>query len=447
MLRDGASGDLVNTYRWLMVGSLAASAAWSVGACGSSGDETTGTGGKENRGGSAGRGGSGNVSGRGGASGFGGTGVSGAAGGTSDPGGAGGEGGYDGETCAATEQQAELTPANLLFVLDKSGSMNCNPPEGDEALNARCANFPIQEDPNEPTKWEVTRLAFVDALDALAEQPNVQGGLMLFPVPERAAPNASVREEACWVDGVADVEVGALDASGRDDISTVLAAVAPAGETPIVGATILGYKYLSEAIRAGDIEGNHFVVLLTDGAETCELGLLQELVDVDVPNARLLNIRTFVIGAPGSEEARSLLSDIAFEGGTATSSSCSHGGSTPDVGDCHFDMTESLDLAGDLARALEEISRTTVLACEYEVPENPDGGGVNLDEVNVTFTSGSGRRERILKNDSGDCDTVDGWQYSEDFTKILLCGDVCDRVQADSEGKVNIELGCPTVVR
>jgi hypothetical protein len=174
---------------------------------------------------------------------------------------------------------------------------------------------------------------------------------------------------------------------------------------------------------------------------------LQKLVREDVPNARLWNIRTFVIGAPGSEQARSLLSDIAFEGGTARASQCEHGGSDPDVGDCHFDMTGSSDFARDLAAALEEISRTTVLACEYEVPENPDGGGVNLDEVNVTFTPGTGRRERIPKNDSGACDSVDGWQYSDDFAKIVLCGDVCDRVKADSEGKVSIELGCPTVVR
>ena len=434
----------MNTYRWIMVVSLAASAAWSSGACGGSGEEATGSGGKGNRGGN---GGSGNTSGRGGASGFGGTGVSGAAGGTSDPGGAGGEGGEHGETCAASTQEAELTPANLLFVLDKSGSMNCNPPEGDEALNARCANFPIKENPSELSKWEVTSVALGDALDSIAMQSNVRAGLMLFPVPERAESGASSHEESCWVDGVADVEVGGLDAAGRSELADVLDAVTPAGETPIVGATILGYKYLSDAILAGDVEGNHFVVLLTDGAETCEPGLLQELVDVYVPRARLWNIRTFVIGAPGSEQARSLLSEIAFEGGTATSSACRHGGSAPDVGDCHFDMTESANLARDLALALEEISRTTVLSCEFEVPENPDGGGVNLDEVNVTFTPGSGRRERIPKNDSGDCDAVEGWQYTPDFSKIVLCGDVCDRVQADSEGKVSIELGCPTIVR
>jgi hypothetical protein len=442
MLRDG--GDLLKTYRWLMVGSLVASAAWTSGACGSSGEETGSNGGKGNRGGNSG---SGNTSGRGGASGFGGTGFSGSSGSNSQPGGAGGEGGYDSETCAATTQEAELTPANLLFVIDKSGSMNCNPPEGDEALNARCANFPVKEDPTKDSKWEVTSVALADALDSLATQTNVSAGLMLFPVPERAESGASARAESCWVDGVADVEVGGLDAAGRSELESVLEAVDPAGETPIVGATILGYKYLSDAIRAGDLDGNHFVVLLTDGAETCEPGLLEKLVSVDVPNARLWNIRTFVIGAPGSEQARSLLSEIAFEGGTASSSSCSYGGSDPDVGDCHFDMTESANLAEDLRAALEEISRTKILSCEYEVPENPDGGGVNLNEVNVTFTPGSGRRERIPKDDSGACDDVDGWQYSSDYAKIVLCGDVCDRVQADSEGTVSIELGCPTVVR
>jgi hypothetical protein len=67
--------------------------------------------------------------------------------------------------------------------------------------------------------------------------------------------------------------------------------------------------------------------------------------------------------------------------------------------------------------------------------------------VNVTFTPGGGRPERIIKDDSDECDAVDGWQYSPDLSKIVLCGEVCERVQADSGGGVNIQLGCPTVVR
>ena len=433
----------MDTYRWLVAGAFVVSTSWFAGACGSSGDgDGDGAGGKGG-GGKGGSSGSGNASGSGGNAGtFGGSSGSGNGG----PGGEGGEGGEGTDTCAASKQEAELTPANLLFVIDKSGSMNCNPPEGDEALNARCANFPRKEDLSLPSKWDVTIDALTNALDSLAEQPNVGAGLMLFPVPERAPAQSSGRAKSCFVDGEADVTVGDLDTSNRSELGDVLDAVNPEGETPIVGATILGYKYLSEAIRDGDLEGNHFVVLLTDGAETCEPGQLSDLVNRDVPNARLWNIRTFVIGAPGSEQARSLLSQIAWEGGTASSTSCSHGGARADRGDCHFDMTESTDLAADLNAALQEISRTKILSCEYAVPENPDGTGVDLNKVNVTFTPGGGDAERIPQTD-GDCDTDDGWQYSPDFAKIRLCGGVCDRVQADAEGEVSIELGCPTVVR
>jgi hypothetical protein len=187
------------------------------------------------------------------------------------------------------------------------------------------------------------------------------------------------------------------------------------------------------------------VVLLTDGAETCKESELPKLLAEDVPNARLFNIRTFVIGAPGSENARSLLSQMAFVGGTASSADCNHSDAQPDEGDCHFDMTTSADFAADLDAALQEISRTKVLSCEFEVPENPDGGGVDLNKVNVTFQPGDGELEEIPKDTSAECDEAAGWQYSADASKIVLCGDVCDRVQDDAEGQVRIVLGCPTI--
>jgi Mg-chelatase subunit ChlD len=435
----------VNAYRLFIASSLLVSSAWSFGACSGSSETDDGTGGKKGKGGSAGGGNQSGSANGGTVIGVGGTaGVSGAAG-AGEPGGAGGDDG--GETCAASTQVAELTTANLLFVIDKSGSMECNPPNGDADLAARCATFPQKEDPNERSKWEVTHAALVNALDTLSMQSNVRAGLMLFPVPERAPASVSRSEESCYVDGLAEVEIGGLGARNRAALDEVLDGVTPGGETPLVGATILGYKYLSEALLAGSVTGNNFVVLLTDGAETCARNLLTELVERDVPTARQWNIRTFVIGAPGSEQARSLLSEIAYQGGTAASAGCSHGSSRADRGDCHFDMTESADLATDLNAALQEISRTKILSCEYDVPENPDGTGVDLNKVNVTFTPGEGRRERISKDDSDDCSAVDGWQYNADYTKIELCGEICDRVQADPEGKVSIELGCPTVVK
>jgi hypothetical protein len=412
-------------------------------ACGSSGDGTVpdnvggssaagkAGGGKGGRGGSAGRGTGGTLGGTGGT-----------VGGTSS-GGSSGEGGAAGDDtpgaggvamCAATSQAARLTPANLLFVIDKSGSMNCNPPEGDEALNAMCANFPRKEDPSRPSKWEVASGALAGALDTLAGQSNIRVGLTLFPLADE-----------CGVSAEPAVSIGKLDTSQRGDIADVLDGVAPSGETPIAGATILSYQHLSEAIRARDLAGNTFVVLLTDGAETCKQSELPKLLAMDVPNARLFNIRTFVIGAPGSEAARSLLSQIAWEGGTATAADCNHSDAEPDEGDCHFDMTTSEDFAADLNAALQKISRTKVLSCEFEVPTNPDGGGVDRNKVNVSFKPGDGDTETIKLDNTAACAEADGWQYSEDGSKIVLCGPVCDRVQADPEGEVKISLGCPTI--
>jgi hypothetical protein len=109
-------------------------------------------------------------------------------------------------------------------------------------------------------------------------------------------------------------------------------------------------------------------------------------------------------------------------------------------------MTTSTDFASDLNDALLAISRTQTLACEFDVPRNPSGGGVNLSEVNVTFRpGGGGADEQILNDPDDECADADGWQYSPDYTKIILCGPICDRVQADPEGEVSIVLGCPTV--
>jgi hypothetical protein len=437
--------------RVLLVGGVAVVAAAMAAAC--SGGETPassgGTGGTSATGGSAGSsatggtpsGGSGGTGGTGGANGGSSGSATGGAGGTTNQGGESGDNGEGGMVaCAKDVQEAKLTPANLLFVIDKSGSMECNPPNGDEVLGGMCERFPRKENPTAPSKWEVTRDALAMALDTLAMQANISAGLSMFP--------KGTASNSCVVEATPEVPIAPLNAVQRGALGAVLDAVDPAGETPIAGATILSYAHLADQLRQRALTGNTFVVLLTDGAETCREEELPPLVGEDVPNARLFNIRTFVIGAPGSEKARGLLSRIAYEGGTATSAGCDHSGSLTEdtTGDCHFDMTTSMDFAADLNDALLAISRTKTLSCTFDVPTNPSGGGVNLNEVNVTFEPGSGGVVTVPNVPGQDCaDDVDGWQYSADKTKIILCGPTCDSVQSDPEAQVSIVLGCPTV--
>jgi hypothetical protein len=349
-------------------------------------------------------------------------------------GGAGGDPGI-GEECARSTAKAEPVPANLLFVIDSSGSMNCNPPDGDAKLGARCARFPVKEDASRPSKWEVTKLALSNALAGLIDRPKLQAGLSLFPIGSQ-----------CGVSAAPSVPIAALDAAQLSTIEAALDAVAPDGETPVAGATILSYAHLADELRAGRLAGNSFVILLTDGSETCAPSVLEPLVSSDVPNARLFDIRTFVIGAPGSEAARGLLSRVAWEGGTESAASCDHASPDEGVGDCHFDMTASADFEAGLAAALDQISRVEQIACVLEVPKNPDGGEVDLERVNVTFIPQGGPPERIVNDSRSDCaDGADGWQYSSDRSQILLCGSACTNVR-EQAGELEIVLGCPTEI-
>ncbi|HTM46510.1 MAG TPA: VWA domain-containing protein [Polyangiaceae bacterium] len=321
-------------------------------------------------------------------------------------------------SCAAVHSAAKRADANFLFVIDQSGSMD-DPAPGD-ALGR--------------TKWEATRQALGDALDVLAMQTNAKVGLSLFPVRDPIL--------QCSIQQTPDVPVAKLSAAQRVLLDGALDAVAPRGDTPIGGTMMYSYEFLRQQIvEQHTLSGNTFVVLFTDGQETCDQAAAQSLVDKNTHLATEFNIRTFVIGAPGSEGERARLSQIAFEGGTAVAPDCNHDPSTH-TGDCHFDMTEKDDFAAALGMALDDISNDRSVRCDFQVPSQ---GDIDLGKVNITYTnSQSGEVITVPQNASGPCDQVDGWQYNDDLTRIRLCGQSCDQVLADPDGSVSILLGCKT---
>jgi hypothetical protein len=251
-----------------------------------------------------------------------------------------------------------------------------------------------------------------------------------------------------------NVPLAANSQGQQGTIAASLKQVTPAGGTPIVGATVLAYKHMHDEGLAGTIFGNQYVVLITDGQQSEQCGnpgactdaksCTDYLVTQQVPKAagKGAYIRTFVIGVPGSEPSRTVLSQIAQAGGTGAA------GCSVTQGDCHFDMTKVSDLAKSLAGALSTITGKTI-ACELPVPQ-PDKGAIDLNAVNVIYTPGSGAANaKIVPQDTAHpCDSgADGWQYSADNTKIRLCGAICDTVRADSGGRVDVALGCPVVVQ
>jgi hypothetical protein len=172
------------------------------------------------------------------------------------------------------------------------------------------------------------------------------------------------------------------------------------------------------------------------------------LVGKVAPQATAANIRTFVIGAPGSEPARGYLSELAYQGGTARNGgNCVHDprGAT---GDCHFDMTSSADFAAALGSALGNISGAA-LGCEFAVPDSV--GAITPDKVNVQFAAGDGKSSVCFAHDDRPCESgANGWQFAKksssemDLSRVL-CGAACDQVRADTAAQVDVVLGCDTI--
>jgi Mg-chelatase subunit ChlD len=337
-------------------------------------------------------------------------------------------------SCATSTMQSELVPANILFVVDRSGSMNCNLPPTTDSVS--CEKMPVRADASLPSKWEVTTTALIEAMKTLPATATV--GISYFS-----------NDDTCGVSSTPSVALS-LNTSGQQDVMrTSLQGMKPGGGTPLVGATILAYKHLHQLAVAGNITGNEFVVLLTDGEQSAQCSYATRctdaqscydlLVNQEVPKAYApgVGIRTFVIVAPGSEPARTVLSQIAKNGGTSPA------GCDPMLGNCHFDMTRETDFGKALSTALRAIVGQA-LSCELPLPQSADGGAIDPARVNVIYSPSKGDAAVVQQDVHAGCDAgANGWQYSTAMDRIRLCGSICDTVKADQGGRVDVVLGCP----
>jgi hypothetical protein len=90
------------------------------------------------------------------------------------------------------------------------------------------------------------------------------------------------------------------------------------------------------------------------------------------------------------------------------------------------------------------------IACEFAIPPPPEGETFDPDKVNVEFDDGAGNLLEIGRVDSAaECMNVtDGWYYDNpaDPQTILVCPQTCDKIQGFEQAKVSIQFGCETVI-
>ena len=322
--------------------------------------------------------------------------------------------------CETTSAFAEPLPATLLFQVDTSGSMNC------AATDGSCATGEPTAAPDD-SRWDVFRARLGEALTTLAD--STSAGLMHYPFTF-ACPSTT-----------ADVAIAPLSSS-RGPITSALADLVPEGITPTHDAVVNALAIL----RASPAE-RRYLVLATDGAASsclgCDAGCSFSELDRDneelvatIATAADEGIPTFVIGVPGSQSYRGILSRMATGAGTARAG-CSDAGPVY----CHHDLTDpSLDFGTALRDALASIGEA-VVSCEYEIPPNPDG---SFDEtrVNVRIVEDDGSEDVIGR----DATRANGWDYSDDGERIILHGGACDRAEALRGGRIDVLFGCPTLL-
>jgi hypothetical protein len=329
------------------------------------------------------------------------------------------------ESCLAEVIEATAIPPVIQFVVDTSGSMNWVPgternPEGGER-----------------SKWEITALALDQAINRMPDVASV--GISYYPN------DTSDDDDACY-NAEVGVPLAPLSSEQRDRVARANAQITPLGGTP----THAAYAYGLSQLLDSDLPGAKFMLLITDGIPTFTLECDgngqdrvdgQPLIEAVTKAASDDNVRTFVIGSPGSEEAREELSEMASVGQTAR---------TPCSDDalpyCHFDMTTEPDFADALSRALGEITNVAV-GCDYAVPPPPPGLQLIRSAIRVWFEDSAGEITEFAEDPSGDC--ASGWQLSGDGRTMHLCPSACDVVQngisAENTSRLQIRLECTAI--
>lgn len=371
-------------------------------------------------------------------------------------------------SCGFATIESERLPGSLLFLFDRSGSMDAPPMSGGSG----------------PTRWQIAGGAVEAVLDGLPDEANV--GMLLFPVASQGMCGIALGADA------PQVPIAPLSTS-RAQIAAQLAITPDGPATPIFAALRAGWSHL-DMLGA---RGERGVVLVTDGRENCDDAqrdaVMGEASDALTMNGHL----TFVVGLT---QSNSDLSTLAFNGGTARDATClpdcttdacvidgddpcpatgaqcasfpdGEGGTVPGFcgctsmadcpapmvcapdpmggGDvctgvpncCHYDAARST-FETDFRAALDAIVERVVDPCVFDLPRGDDPSRFDPNQVNVRVTPDGGEPTVLGRSDD---ETVDSWDYASPSQEAIeITGPICDELQ--DGGTVEIVLGCPTVL-
>ena len=320
--------------------------------------------------------------------------------------------------------EAKRPKSNILFLLDRSGSMQIKLPNGE-------------------TRWTATRDALFKMIDGLPKA-DARASVMQFPQGDAtvntccainasnqvdcnctAYPTPAKRCDATTYKAPAPMD---LDATNIAAIKKTVNASNTSfyWGTPLAAAEQAGVNLQ----KASQNDGIKSVILLTDGAPTsCDTTADPTANDpkliVDAAKGGLNDkIRTFVIGVVdgknGNDARPDVLEQVATAGGTSK-----------------FFSVSAANLQMELGKALEQITREAT-DCTFDLPAATDT--TDLEKVNVTLTTAAGT-ETIARDQA----QAEGWDFQDGQTRVKLFGTACTKLQAEAASSVKVVLGCKTV--
>lgn len=323
-------------------------------------------------------------------------------------GGTGGDTGLGGgPACAASNQQAELSPVYLVFLLDESGSM------GDG------------ENGDRTEKWDPVTSA-LNAFYSDPESTGITASLSIFPTNKNMTTGAASNKLPAECKPAA-YEMPVVPPSALPDSAKAFAdaitALDPPNEygTPTYPA-LTGTITYAESLLKEDPSRKVAIVMVTDGEPfSCTGNNIDNTAMAAMGVAD--HIPTYVIGVG---DALDSLNQIAVGGGTEKAFIVS--------------LDNPTQTRQDLLDAIKVI-RGQAISCDLPIPAPPAGKKLDPNKVAVHFTGAAGTTD--LKYGTG-CTGDTAWHYDDPTAPktILLCDAACTTVKAEKDAKLDVEFGC-----